>query len=330
MPLKPLLRLGIATVVLSVLFASCSSSGSQSTVVPSTPTVLTRSTPSRLPNPTSQPQPTAAPAEDCAQIGCIQPGHAWLAWPIDGDTGGKVDPTYRYASTAAGTREPHTGVEIQAPAGVTVHAAAKGVVVAAGDLTSSDYDALRSYGNVVVLRHDFPDLSQPLFTLYAHLDQVMVQIEQTVQTGDPLGTVGATGIATGPHLHFEVRLGPGVSRNTVNPELWLTPHSGTDGQLNAALAGRILNPDGTLASVSSIVVQPLSPADSARRPVYLETYDRMDTHGDALWHENFAVGDLPPGTYRLAFIVGANIIDQQVTLEAGKVTVVVIHLKTNV
>ncbi|MEN6408081.1 MAG: M23 family metallopeptidase [Anaerolineaceae bacterium] len=319
----PFLRWGFGCVFALALLSACAAPVSPSQSLTPSPTVI-RITSTAVP----QPSPTPTPLKDaCFASGCITEGHAWLAYPIDGTVGGKVDSTYRYASTASGKREPHTGVEIQAPAGTAVHAAADGVVVAAGDLTGTDYDALRSYGNVVVLRHDFPDLSQPLFTLYAHLDRVAVQVGQTLSLGDVVGTVGATGIATGPHLHFEVRLGPGVVDNTVNPEIWLKPHTPESGEQNAALAGRVLNPDGSLASVTSIVLQPIDPADSSQRPVYLETYANIDTHGDATWHENFAVGDLPAGTYRLAFIAGKNIIDQRITLEAGKVTVVVIHLE---
>lgn len=319
----PFLRWGFGGVIALALLSACGApvSPSQSLTPAPTDTLITATA-------VPQPSPTPAlPADTCLTAGCVTEGHAWLAYPIDGKVGGKVDPTYRYASTASGKREPHTGVEIQAPAGTLVHAAADGVVVAAGDLTDTDYDALRSYGNVVVLRHDFPDLSQPLFTLYAHLDQVAVQVGDTLSVGDLVGTVGATGIATGPHLHFEVRLGPGTVDNTVNPELWLKPHTSENGAQHAALAGRVLNPDGSLASVSSIVLQPIDPADPSQRPVYLETYASNDTHGDETWHENFAVGDLPPGTYRLALIAGNNTIDQHITLEAGRVTVAVIHLE---
>ncbi|MEU5643947.1 transglycosylase family protein [Streptomyces milbemycinicus] len=103
--------------------------------------------------------------------------------------------------TSYGVRGPrwasghHTGVDFVVPVGTGVRAASPGVVVTAG--------WGGSYGYEVVIRH-----SDGLYTQYAHLSSLAVRPGQTVDAGLRIGRSGATGNATGPHLHFEVRTGP--------------------------------------------------------------------------------------------------------------------------
>ncbi|MEU6477425.1 transglycosylase family protein [Streptomyces sp. NPDC047017] len=90
----------------------------------------------------------------------------------------------------------HTGVDFLVPTGTTVHAAAAGQVVTAG--------WGGSYGYQVVIRH-----ADGRYTQYAHLSAISVRDGQSVTAGQRVGRSGATGNVTGPHLHFEVRTGPG-------------------------------------------------------------------------------------------------------------------------
>ena len=90
-----------------------------------------------------------------------------------------------------GEREFHTGVDIVANAGTPVLATADGVVVEAGRLSS--------YGKAVFLAH-----GNGLGSRYGHLSEVLVRPGQRVHRGDRIGSVGATGRATGYHLHYEV------------------------------------------------------------------------------------------------------------------------------
>ena len=87
----------------------------------------------------------------------------------------------------------HTGLDFPAPMGTPVNAARTGVVTVAR--------WLEGYGNTVAIRHELG-----VSTLYAHLSAILVQPGQRVAVGQPLGRVGASGSATGPHLHFEVRV----------------------------------------------------------------------------------------------------------------------------
>ena len=87
----------------------------------------------------------------------------------------------------------HPGVDLTAGPSPLIHAAAAGVVVTAGDCGG--------YGYCVVIDH-----GTSLATLYGHQSQLMVQVGDHVDAGEVIGRVGSTGMSTGPHLHFEVRL----------------------------------------------------------------------------------------------------------------------------
>jgi murein DD-endopeptidase MepM/ murein hydrolase activator NlpD len=87
----------------------------------------------------------------------------------------------------------HPGIDISAPQGTPIRASAAGTVVVAG--------SEGGYGNAVILDH-----GDSLSTLYGHMVSVGVKPGQQVAAGDVIGFVGSTGISTGPHVHFEVRV----------------------------------------------------------------------------------------------------------------------------
>ena len=116
-----------------------------------------------------------------------------LQWPLPGYTelsmifGTRVHPI-------TGRTTSHDGVDIPAPSGTPVLAAASGQVAEAG------WD--ESDGNYVLLAHDGDRT-----TRYGHLSSVSVAAGEAVSAGQAIGTVGATGMATGPHLHLELTVG---------------------------------------------------------------------------------------------------------------------------
>ncbi len=122
------------------------------------------------------------------RLGGTRPGS--LRSPASGGIaspfGWRVHPIY-------GDQRLHAGIDIDAPHGAPVRAAADGTVVIAGYQTG--------YGNTVVIDH-----GGGLATLSAHLSVISVRAGQTVSVGQLVGAVGNTGNSTGPHLHFEVRI----------------------------------------------------------------------------------------------------------------------------
>lgn len=124
-----------------------------------------------------------------------------MSWPLDRYriTATFHDPTYPFRNLWE-----HSGLDLAAPRGTPIRAAAPGIVA------WTRYGA--SYGNYVMIIH-----SNNLATLYAHMDSFAVTANQVVKRGEVIGAVGSTGFSTGPHLHFEVRSN-GIP---VNPQAYL-------------------------------------------------------------------------------------------------------------
>jgi len=128
-------------------------------------------------------------------------GHSVVA-PVAGPIG-----TPYHVAGSSWSKGYHTGVDFPVPTGTTVKAVAAGRVVSAG--------WGGSYGYQVVIRH-----SDGRYTQYGHLSAISVKAGQGVDAGQRIGRSGATGNATGPHLHFEVRTGPGFGTD-VDPVAYL-------------------------------------------------------------------------------------------------------------
>jgi murein DD-endopeptidase MepM/ murein hydrolase activator NlpD len=129
--------------------------------------------------PTPTPTSAAPPARGAAR------DDTPLAWPLEGVLYGRY-------GVRAGKR--HDGIDIAAPEGSSVRAAAAGLVIYAGEQAG--------YGSIVILKHE-----GGLVTLYAHNSRLLVAEGERVKRGEPIARVGQTGRTSGPHLHFEVRDG---------------------------------------------------------------------------------------------------------------------------
>jgi len=184
----------------------------------------------------------------------------------------------------------HTGVDFPASKGTPVIAAGDGKVVWAGWGLYSGVpgDTGDPYGKAVVIRHDFGYQGHRLYTVYGHLDKVDISSGQHVNSGDQLGLVGDTGFVTGPHLHFEVRVGESDFFKTLNPELWLVPPQGW-----GIVAARIMDTVGQLYSGESLRIQS---QDSGRLWKAIP-YARGAVNSDPYYQENMVISDLPAGFY---------------------------------
>ncbi len=107
-------------------------------------------------------------------------------------------------SPYSGQRQLHEGIDIAAPVGSLIRAPADGIVNFAGIETG--------YGRLLTIHHGYG-----ISTRYGHCSEILVQKGERVKRGQPIAAVGVTGRATGPHLHYEVR----VNKVPVNPRKYL-------------------------------------------------------------------------------------------------------------
>ena len=145
----------------------------------------------------SKPAATRAPAPSKPVTTVSKVSRQGFIWPVQG----KIISSY-------GPKAGHLhndGINIAAPRGSAVAAAADGTVAYVGD-------ALAGYGNLVLLRHD-----NGMVTAYAHLDRVTVSKGMRVRQGQAIGTVGSTGTVANAQLHFEIRKGI----ETLDPQRYL-------------------------------------------------------------------------------------------------------------
>lgn len=98
----------------------------------------------------------------------------------------------------------HTGIDLPAPSGTAVYAIADGYVRFSG--------SNKGYGQFIIIEH-----GDSIYTAYAHLSKRLVKTGELVSRGQEIGTVGSTGLSTGPHLHFEARKVVNGAVNYFNP-----------------------------------------------------------------------------------------------------------------
>lgn len=277
--------------------------------------------------PAPSPAVTGTPPTPCADQACATAAeHFWLERPIPAGYVNYPDRTYPYGSTFQGQREPHHGVEFVNPSGTPVVAAAPGTVVVAGNDSETAYGpSTRFYGNLVVVQLDQAYYGQPVFTLYGHLQTALVIVGQRVSTGDVLGLVGYTGVALGPHLHFEVRVGQNDYASTRNPELWLKPLQYNNTRWGA-IAGRVVDTNGNPVHGYPVVIRPASVDYAGARAQYFATYAQETLNGDDLLQENFALGDMPLGTYSVS-VNTTTFYQQTVSVNSGRLTWVTFVVK---
>ena len=211
---------GVSSVALPPLVSSSSSAvGTREIAAPAVPPGAQNPLPTYVPSaavaPLSTPEPAALPevaaapvttpverpaaaatmesAQEKAQLASLprstakpRPGGKFI-WPIEGKLLSEYGPK--------GDGLHNDGINIAAPKGAPVFAAASGVVAYAGN-------EIRGFGNLLLIQH-----ADGWMTAYAHNDKLMVKRGERVQQGQQISAVGATGNVTSPQLHFEIRRG---------------------------------------------------------------------------------------------------------------------------
>lgn len=240
--------------------------------------------------------------------------HYWLGRPTRPGTTQWASPFYPYASSGQGAYLVHHGADIANPLGTPLYAPADGTVVFAGpDDEVAVGPTTNFFGIPVVIQLDRRYLDQPVYVLLGHMSSTTVAPGQHVQRGQQVGAVGSTGIALGPHVHVEVRVGVNDYDHTRNPEFWLEPLPG-----HGTVAGRVLTADGRHLPEVPLLFYPGPDFNSPR--YYAFTY--IDGLGlinpDDQWGENFLLSDLPAGPYLVEATVNGKVYRQNVAVEAGK------------
>ncbi len=253
-------------------------------------------------------------------INASDPREPFFGRPIRDDEGNPhIDATYRYGSTMGGNFQQHQGVEFNNPAGTPVRAIGPGTVVFAGP---AEAGAL-----TVAILHDRRVGNQHIYSVYYHNHALDVRTGQRVNEGDIISRVGNTGRATNDHLHLEVHITPGTDsalvvnpqerypRYTVNPQLWIKPLPGT-----GIVAGRVRDALGNPvpgARVHGLVL----PYPEETPFSFAETY-RERAHPSPGYDEDFAVGDVPAGTYLLGVEIAGQRVWRRVRVQPDRVTFV--------
>ena len=223
--------------------------------VDGTPTLTETPLPTDTPSgpPTETPTPTFTPtpvprtvlADDVPDFTLARP-HLWFTRPFTDEFATWGSWYYPYGTNNNGQYLWHRGSDIQNPELTPIVAVGDGTVVFAdNDLTRMIGETTNFYGQAVMIQHSRGitfttiDGSQPVYTLYGHIEKILVNEGDSVQTGQPIALVGQRGVALGPHLHLEVRLSGDSYLDTQNPDLWVRPDPGY-----GIIAGRVVDVNG--------------------------------------------------------------------------------------
>lgn len=290
------------------------------TPTPPPPTLDARSGDSSIPArdvATPRPLPTNPPALEVPLV--RHPNdHFFFIRPIDSNRQNFGLRYYAYGTN--GPRDNplrvHHGIDMPNPVGTTIRAAGSGRVVFASTEENPTFQNTLSYGNVVVIEHDFGYRGQMLWTLYAHIEVALVTLGQRVEAGDPIALVGNTGLSSGAHLHFEVRMGSNDYGSTYNPVLWMAPYVN-----HGVIAGQVVDARGNFIDDVDITLSRAGfTRDTTTSYVFREVGSRVNS--DPNWQENFVFADVPVGRYTVEATINGQRVTRVVDVREGMTTAV--------
>lgn len=249
--------------------------------------------------PTGPPTPTPTPVPRTVQVPPDFPDfiqakdHFWFTRPFSNtfDTWGSY--YYPYGTNARGQYFWHYGIDIQNPQRTPILAVGDGTVIHAGPDDQKQLGPWPDfYGQAVVIEHTERWHNLPVYTLYGHVSEVLVGVGQQVKAGQPIALVGQLGVALGPHLHLEVRVGAGTYYDTRNPDLWVRPDPGY-----GVIAGRVVDYQNYFVPQQLVTLHRAENPGKFWRQTY--TYPDGEVNPDDEFGETFTFSDVPAGKYVL-------------------------------
>jgi murein DD-endopeptidase MepM/ murein hydrolase activator NlpD len=265
-----------------------------------TATATATATPPGTPTPTNTPTLTPTPVPRTVLASSLDlpdpakaEDHFWFTRPFSGTFAAWSSPYYPFGTNNGGEYLWHHGVDIQNPMGAPIMAVGDGVVARAGpDDVLPFGPSLNFYGKAVLIRHNQELNGQPVYSLYGHVSKVLVRDGQPVTAGDVVAEVGQGGIALGPHLHLEIRVGGMTYGDVRNPDLWVRPDPGY-----GVVAGRVVDAQWYMVPQQLILLNRAQQPDRFWRQTF--TYPDNEVKSDTVWGETFTFADVPAGGYVL-------------------------------
>jgi murein DD-endopeptidase MepM/ murein hydrolase activator NlpD len=249
--------------------------------------------------PTNTPVPTPPPLPRTVQVLADLPDyravedHFWFTRPFTEAYTSWGSYYYPYGTNARGQYFWHFGIDIQNSQRTPIIATEDGVVTHAGPDDVKEVGPWPDfYGQAVVIKHDRTWQGLPLYTLYGHVSEALVRVGQQVEAGDIIARVGQLGVALGPHLHYEVRVGAGTYYDTRNPDLWLRPDPGY-----GVIAGRVVDYQDYYVPQQLVTLHRANEPGNFWRQTF--TYPDNQVNSDDNLGETFTFSDVPVGDYLL-------------------------------
>ena len=273
---------------------------SESAATPRRRTPTATATPLGTPTPTDTPTPTPTPVPRTVLASSLDlpdpakaADHFWFTRPFSGTFAAWGSPYYPFGTNNRGEYLWHHGVDIQNPMGTPILAVGDGLVARAGPDDALPFGpSLNFFGQAVLIRHKEELNGQPVYSLYGHVSKVLAREGQPVRAGDVVAEVGQAGIALGPHLHLEIRVGGAAYRDVRNPDLWVRPDPGY-----GVVAGRVIDAQGYMVPQQPIFLHRAEDPNRFWRQTF--TYPDNEVKSDEAWGETFTFSDVPAGGYVL-------------------------------
>jgi len=245
--------------------------------------------------------------------------HLWFTRPFTGTDVTWGSPYYPFGTNNRGNYLWHHGIDIQNPMGTYILAVADGMVVRSGPDDEIPFGpSLNFFGQALLIHHERAWNDLPVYTLYGHVSRALADEGQPVKQGDVVAEVGQGGVALGPHLHLEVRVGGMNYGDARNPDLWVRPDPGY-----GVIAGRVIDARGYMVPQQPVFLHRAEEPDRFWRETF--TYPDNVVKPDIGWGETFTFADIPVGGYVVKTYFDGRLYTRPITVTNQATTFVLIE-----